>query len=280
MTLNDIRRETAALGFEGDVPDDNIFLFAASRALCEIYTTRAHHDEVRFFKNPPPRGRTAPKISHTGGVDITFEVPRGAYSFSVCGAGYFSVTGEGESTRSETFDTSGAHFCGVLRTGGRITFSGEYSYTVYSLSLYPDFFPRDISEIPSGNAREYDLCKLAPDYLSVAAPPTDGRGAPIPDYEICCERLRLPESYSGEIRLTYRKAPPHLSLSAPDEPLHIARESEHLIPLLTAAYIWLDDDEEKATYYMSLYKEGMATLKVYDTRCQSARVTDTSGWAG
>ena len=64
-----------------------------------------------------------------------------------------------------------------------------------------------------------------------------------------------------------------------DGELDIDPECEHLLALLSASYIWLDDDAEKAQYYMSLYREGMASLKLYSTRCVNAEYEDVTGWA-
>ena len=52
-----------------------------------------------------------------------------------------------------------------------------------------------------------------------------------------------------------------------------------IVPLLAAAYVWLDDDAEKAQYYMSLYRDGMASLKLYSPRCVSTEYEDVTGWA-
>ena len=64
-----------------------------------------------------------------------------------------------------------------------------------------------------------------------------------------------------------------------DSEVDIPREIEHLVPLLTAAYVWLDDDEEKASYYMAIYRENLASLKLYSTSCKNNSYVDLTGWA-
>ena len=61
--------------------------------------------------------------------------------------------------------------------------------------------------------------------------------------------------------------------------LDIPSELEHLVALVTASYVWLDDDPEKAQYYMSLYREGMSALKIYTRRAVDTAFTDATGWA-
>ena len=50
------------------------------------------------------------------------------------------------------------------------------------------------------------------------------------------------------------------------------------MPILTAAFYLLDDDEEKAAYYMSVYKTEAARLRSFGTPISSV-YHDTTGWA-
>ena len=120
-------------------------------------------------------------------------------------------------------------------------------FSVYDLTLYPGYLVDDTELIPTGRGyTEYEIKKYASDYLALADEARDEEGNPISGAEICCGKIRIPSQYSGEINLTYRKSAPRITLDMMDSEVDIPREIEHLVPLLTAAYVWLDDDEEKA----------------------------------
>ena len=63
-----------------------------------------------------------------------------------------------------------------------------------------------------------------------------------------------------------------------DAPLDIPSGAAHLLSLLVAAFIWLDDDAEKAQYYMALYRDGLAAYK-YRQLSQRDKKYHTNGWA-
>ena len=91
--------------------------------------------------------------------------------------------------------------------------------------------------------------------------------------------MRISPYYDGKIRLTYKSNPPKVSLDTPDDEIGIAKEVEHLVPLLSAAYFWLDDDEEKAQYYLSLYRDALNGTKRNATRRLGGGYEDVTGWA-
>jgi hypothetical protein len=72
--------------------------------------------------------------------------------------------------------------------------------------------------------------------------------------------MAIPEAYSGKISVVYKCAPPNLT-GGRDEEIELPLGCEHLLALLSASYIWLDDDAERAQYYMNLYREAMSSLK-------------------
>ena len=70
-----------------------------------------------------------------------------------------------------------------------------------------------------------------------------------------------------------------MSIDTPDRELDIPKELESLVPLLAAAYVWLDDDADKAQYYMSLYRDGMSAVKLYTRRAVDTGFENATGWA-
>ena len=279
MTLNDIRDEVGELGFDEPPRNTSALVRAVRRALALIYTERGVHAVARFFKRVPEKTVAVEEIFHRGGESITVEAGYGAYSLFLSGKGSFTVS-DGNGTESYRFDTDGERYCGYLKKNSTFTFSGESCYSVYNFYLYPGFYSEKKSAIPTSvGTEEYPIYDIIPDYMSALGAPKTPCGNIIAGAEICSDKISVPSSYSGEVVIDYRKAPARVSEDEPDKVLDVPRDTEHLIPLLTAAYMWLDDDSEKAYYYMSLYREAMAALKLYNTRSVDTGVGDVSGWA-
>ena len=279
MTLNDIRNEVCALGFEDDISDSSHFLYSVRRALSVIFAERSVHAEAKFYKSLPPTKRAVKKIFHTAGKEEYINADEGAYSFYVSGGGSFTLS-DADGEKTYNFTGGGKRFSGFIKGGGVFRFFGDYCFSVYSFYLFPNFITESASDIPTlSGYEEYNLSEIIPDYFSSLTTPTDSRGEKIRDAEICSGIMKIPSDYEGEIKLTYKKSPPRISLDEPDTELPLPSDILHLLPLLTAAYIWLDDDTEKAYYYMSLYREGIAAVKRGGASSKSERVIDTSGWA-
>ena len=68
-----------------------------------------------------------------------------------------------------------------------------------------------------------------------------------------------------------------LSLSL-DSEIPIPPDVESLLPLATAAFLYLDDEPTAAEYYMSLYREESAILRRYATRAIDTAYRH-NGWA-
>ena len=85
-------------------------------------------------------------------------------------------------------------------------------------------------------------------------------------------------NYDGEVTVLYKRTPQTLTNDI-DQIIDIPDEYQHLLALLTAAYIWLDDDPTKAQYYMSLYREGMLAIRLYSRNPSNCEYHDVTGWA-
>ena len=127
--------------------------------------------------------------------------------------------------------------------------------------------------------REYILAEEFVDFLCATCEAVDRVGRKIPGSSISSGVLTVPYEYKGEIIVKYRKRAPRVSINTPDAEFDIPAELEPLVPLLTASYIWLDDDPDKAQYYMSLYRDGMSGVKLYTRRGVDTRIADVTGWA-
>lgn len=69
------------------------------------------------------------------------------------------------------------------------------------------------------------------------------------------------DAYAGSFRIYYNKACTEIDSTTPDsfEP-ELPKKVHHLIPLLAAYYLWLDDDERKAVQYYNNYESELSQI--------------------
>lgn len=279
MTLNDLRGEIAALGFDNTVEIDTALTSTVNRALVTIFTERPVAKTIKVNLSSQNPLFYEEKITHTGGSDLTIELQGSAYVFRVSGKGHFTVK-DGISTVSREFDTQDSLFRGKIRNSdATITFSGDFLYTVFALTCYADLLSDSEDDIPEySRYTEYDINKAYGDFLAFLGPPTE-RGVIIGDALLQNGIIRLPRGKYSEITLTYARMPKRVTLDSADTPIDISGECSALLPLLCASYMWLDDDAERAQYYMSLYRSGMSFIRRYNTSMSECRYNDVLGWA-
>ena len=82
--------------------------------------------------------------------------------------------------------------------------------------------------------------------------------------------------------MLYRKKPTEIENSgdAGENNTEIVFDEEicSLLPLLVAAYIWIDDEPEKAQYYMNLYRERAAELERRTRSVAPVMMKNVYGW--
>lgn len=116
--------------------------------------------------------------------------------------------------------------------------------------------------------QEYDFTRIVKDFLSFEklhpVRIDDGNVyKPFGEYEIeNDEVLVIPGNASGTFRVFYRAShTPYVSGGSMDDvEIPLKKKVHHLVPLLAAYYVWLDDDATKAAQYYNMYEteEGIA----------------------
>lgn len=116
--------------------------------------------------------------------------------------------------------------------------------------------------------QEYDFTRIVKDFLSFEklhpVRIDDGNVyKPFGEYEIeNDEVLIIPGNASGTFRVFYRAShTPYVSGGSMDDvEIPLKKKVHHLVPLLAAYYVWLDDDATKAAQYYNMYEteEGIA----------------------
>ena len=279
MTYGELKREVRELGFTDTEISDTSLTLALGRALAVAYTERGVLKEKRLFIPNIKRRELFSSMTHKGGATERYPLKGAAYAATVSGEGSYKIS-DSLGEREESFSGDGISIKGILTGDGEIEFSGEYSYTVYRLSTYDAIISPDPEKIFSpSKMRVINLSEYGIRLLGAASDVRDGEGVLIEGAIAIGERLYIPEDYFGEVVILYREAPPELSPDTPDEPLDIPTELCHLIPLLAASYVWLDDEPERAQYYAALYRDGMSALKIYLPRRLSETPEDVTGWA-
>lgn len=278
MTYNDLKTEVAALGFDEDIENDEALLKATRRALNFMFTERPIYKSLVIHQLSKTPVSTFERIMHNGGAtDSVLLNGIRSYSFKTSGIGKYSIK---DAAGEHEFDFSGtAHHRGFVHGDGEIKFFGDYAFCVYDVALFDELFGPGIDDIPlHGEFTEYDVESLASDFLSFVNLPRDTRGIDISGATVNGKTVKIPKNYEGKITITYKARPKDVS-GRGEEQIPTPTGCEHLLALLVSAYVWLDDDPDKAQYYMSLYREGMSAVKYYDRPQMNFEYINVNGWA-
>lgn len=283
MTLAELERAVARLGFVPSLEDGGELLRdAAGRALDEIaaFCPRLTSGSVWHLPSVPTYCEESCELQ-TG--EKTISLPHG-YSFflRVSGGGRLTVHQGGEE-REFPFSTGEGEppaLLGANLPSGRervvFRFSGA-AYRILTFAVYDTLFAERPPD-PSGE-RRYDLATLFPSFGALSAPPRtkdgrtlcEGEGA---DYLLEDGHvLVLGPHTRGDIRISYRR---RLSLPKEGLPLPLTDEEAALVPLFCAAYVLLDDDPEKAGFYLGRFHEGLARIRREGRAAHAYR--DTNHW--
>lgn len=277
MTVEQLKDEVCALGFEAQLDDNAHFILSANRALRLIFSERGVMGCAHIIVSAPERSFYINEYIHKPESPASFTVEGVALSFKVSGRGAFRLTSGGVSI-TEEFDTDYGVIRKFIDREATLRFLGQLSFTVRDITGFSRITSAEESKIPVyAEKRTVELSRLIGDLFSLAKPPEDCHGKPIEGATIRGGSLLLPYDFSGEVILFYKRLP--RTVHADDtEDIDIPAECAHLLPLLVASYIWLDDDGDKARYYMQLYKEAMALIKRYEPLSIDSGFTDVLGW--
>lgn len=133
--------------------------------------------------------------------------------------------------------------------------------------------------IEAKDDKSFDIRRYANNVMFVMSAPLDSCGYIIKGGRVDGYTVTLPDTFVGEVFVYYKPSPKVLSIDHGEYALEIPEYITHLLPLLTAFFVFLDDDVEKAEYYMSLYRsEALKIARAY-AFSQDNTYTDVTGWA-
>ena len=125
---------------------------------------------------------------------------------------------------------------------------------------------------------EIDFTRIYPDFVSFVNQIKGMRGEIISSIVASDGILYVPTDFKGSILVTYQRLPETMLAADGDIQIDMPRELEHVLPLLVASFLWLDDDEAKAQYYLAIYRDLMNTVRRYGNKCIDTTYYG-NGWA-
>ena len=275
MTYRELTEECAALGFEDGIGDGERFLYAARRALALLVTEYPATGELNFFCEAVVPRESRQEIFHPAGTELSVPLSGKSYSFRVGGKGSFCKEGE----PPQNFDAPSLIVRGYRESADALLFGGAYDYTVRDFAVF-DACPPDEEEIPTlSQTRSFSLRKIAKDFLCPDGIPRTEDGTPIAGASVYGDTLILPRDFHGAVTLRYRRAPAKIVSDDPATVIDVPAPAAHLFPLLTASYLWLEDEPERSQYYMNLYRTGMSALKYAGSPNRDNAYQDIHHWA-
>lgn len=301
MKVSELYAQTAKLGFEDSLEDEKTFYHSANRALLQVSLLRPaiascainHHPLSNLLGDSfSPIERTDELIFEaTGAKAFYFEADgNGSYVIEALTDGEWVEIGDGSFTSSNHEFKARRGFvkrAGAFVSGAvRIRFLGEYLYHVRRVALYAAIYSGDEKDIPAYEPyMSYYMPDLAADFIDFASPPIDaddGYAKMSKGYAVEGKSILLPHDHSGIVRVLYRKKPAALAYkdkpTDDDTDIDLDEELCSLLPILVAAYVWLEDEEGKAAYYMDLYRERAAQIERKSRNATPATVKNVYGW--
>ena len=278
MTLNELKNDVARLGFESYVEDEECFIASANRALSLIYVDRPVSKTSLVCFRGPRTTLVREFIEHRSGEEITLAFSGRSLSFRTTGIGSCVIT-----------DRSGSNLIPLSHDGqltkqfiygdGTITFSGDYYFTVSNLAVFDDIISDRSPDIPEyAPEKEISPEEYCDGFRAFCGYPKDKNGKAVDTVRLSDGRIYAPFNYRGELYLTYYRTPKAISNEDINAPIDVSEECAPMLPLLTASFMWLDDDASKAQYYMSLYRDLIANIRRYSTNKIEGSYSD-NGWA-
>ena len=170
----------------------------------------------------------------------------------------------------------------------RLRFTGDYVYFIRNVAMYEHIMSGNVADIPAFEPfTEYDISAMADNFLALGKPPIvdDATHAYLNGSEYDMENGRiilLPYDRPGVYKVRYTKKPtPIADDGAPAENqanIDLDEDLCQLLPYLIAAFVWADDEDAKAQYYLQQYKAQEALILATQRNPEPVPYRNTYGW--
>lgn len=304
MNVAELYKQVAQLGFEDSLEDSDRFYYAANRALLQVCKVRPAIGHCLINHKPllnlvgESTFSPVEKIS-----DLTYEANDAkAYYFEADGNGVvyleqyvadtdeWRVFGKVELKSNQTF----ANYKGFIKKEGafvrgriRLRFTGEFLYSVKNIALYEHLYSGEVADIPAFEAyTRYNVKSLVSDFMAFCCPPIKETGENTilnQEYEQEGDStILLPYEKRGVYKVLYERRPKVIENTGAntDDMQEIDLDDElcSLMPILIAAYVWIDDEPQKSEYYLSLYRERVSEIVMSRKDTAPVAIKSANGW--
>lgn len=278
MTLNELKNDVAMLGFESSIEDEECLIASANRALNLLYIDRPVSKTIPISFSSLKTTLVKDFLEHHCEEVITLPLSGRAISFVAHGDGECIIRDSSGSSLL-LFNGNKSVIKKRLYNPTSITFQGDFHYTISNLAVFSDEKNTEVIDIPEYTPRrELSPSDYCQDFRAFAGLPKDASGNTIDTAILSDGRISMPFEFSGIIYLTYYRLPRKINGDDGNEKIDIPDECSALLPLLTASFMWLDDDASKAQYYMSLYRDAIVNIKRFSTVRVNTEYR-VNGWA-
>ncbi len=286
MTPNELYGDVAAMGFERGFTDNGIFYHAANRALDTLSARFPKEKAITLMHRVPRPLYFADTVIHEGGTEnaISADGVR-AYAFSASGGADVYVYKNDALFARHQF-ANGRALTPVYGafdkpSSIRLILRGASDYPLHELFF---FETRDLAEgcgvVFHKDETDYSLRDLCQRAVALIAPPERANGTPLTegcDYRISADmQLTLKNNVPDVYRLRF--ALDHERLTPDSSEIDLREDAMYLLPTLTAAYAWLEQDSDKALFYHKLYREALSAREKFTTAAKTAPYGDVNGW--
>ncbi len=306
MTVSELYLSVAQLGFEESLEYESGFIFAANRALLQVNALRPATSACivnhRVLENMIAKETFNP-VEKT--EDLIFEaVGVKSYYFEADGtgtafieiqepAGTWRIIGTVAISANRSF----APYRGFIKDGGnfvgsddviRIRFSGDFIYFVKCVAMYKHLYSAQAADIPAYEQYvRYDISAMVHDFLSLCDPPiktSDDEPERLNQgYDVENGRIiLLPRDNPGIFKILYNRKPALIENHGEPEDdetiIDLDEELCALLPPLVASYVWVDDEPEKAQYYLAIYRERAVDIERRVINAAPVAIKNRSGW--
>lgn len=304
MTVLELYNSVAQLGFEDSLEDDARFLFAANRALLQVSALRPATSAYIINHKPLENkitGASFDPIERTEDLCFCAADVR-SYYFEADGIGacyiekyeahldQWIVIGVITLSGGRAFKA----YKGFIKQDGqpicasvRLRFAGEYIYSVKNVALYRHLYSDSVDDIPAYEPyTRYDISALTDNFLSLATPPiaeADGLTYLNQGYGVENGRvILLPYEVRGVFKVMYNRKPTPIVMGEEEGAESIVVDLDEdlcaLLPILIASYVWVDDEPEKANYYLNLYRERAIDIERRVFNATPVPLINKNGW--
>lgn len=278
VTTKELLTRVKAMTSEYDYFDEETFFAAANTALSAVHSDFGTELCASVFLCSVRVAAHFDAIRHTPGNTETFFAEAKAYSFRVFGKGEVQIAGA--TTVKKQFDGQGVVIRGFLSEGATVSFLGDFAYTVTDLAFFAEAESDRVEDVPIfKEVRAISLGSLVKDIAFATSQPKKDDGTPTPEVFIENGYIFCPWEFAGKVNFTYKRLPTPISAQRGEVPVDVPAMAEHLLVLLSAAYMLADLCADSARVYLEEYKRAALVARRGAAFTCSERYFDSTGWA-